>query len=276
MSGLTISYGYAATIGAIPGAARIAMLGNNPSIDTATQPEDVWSGAELGTLNGIDHRFIPRPQTAPGVAMEVVSSSANDTAAGTGARTVTISYLDGTYAAQSVTLSLNGTTPVALPGTIMRVNSLRVATSGTFGGSNLGNISVRFAGGAGATYAYLRIGNGLARSSLYTVPAGQTFDIFSMVLGINRSDTQDRWATFALCIQTPAGNLVKGIELPASTAVPYRQENLDVPSVVVPAQSDVWWRCEAVSQNNTNVTAAIAGIVRTGAPYLGRLGLFGG
>lgn len=271
MSGVVITYGYAATIGAVPGAARIAMLGNNPSIDTATQPEDVWSGAELGTLNGIDHRFIPRPQNSA-VSMEVVSSSANDAAAGTGARTVTIAYLDALYAAQTVTLTLNGTTPVALPVPVMRVNSLRVATSGTFGGSNIGNLSVRLAGGLGATFSYLRAGNGLARTSLYTVPAGQTFDIYSMVLGVNRADTQDRWATFALCIQNSVGNLIKGIELPASTATPYRQENIDVPSVVVPATSDVWWRCEAVSQNSTNVTAAYAGIVRTGAPFMGRFG----
>lgn len=274
MSGVSIHYGYAATIGAVPGASRIAMLGNNPSIDTATQPEDVWSGAELGTLNGIDHKFIPRPTTAA-VSMEVVSSSALDTAAGTGARTVVISYLDAAYAAQTATLTLNGTTPVALPVPAMRVNSLRVVTSGTFGGSNIGNVSVRLAGGLGATFAYLRTGNGLARSSLYTVPAGQTFDIFSMVLGVNRADTQDRWGTFALCIQNAAGNLIKGIELPASTTVPYRQENLNVPSVVVPATSDVWWRCEAVSQNSTNVTAAFVGIVRTGLPFLGRFGLSG-
>lgn len=274
MSGVVLPYSYAASIGAVPGASRVAMLGNNPAIDTATQPEDVWSGAELGVLNGIDHRLIPRPTTAA-VSMEVVSSSANDAAAGSGARTVTIGYLDAAYAAQSVTLTLNGLTPVALPVPVMRVNSLRVATSGTFGGSNAGNISVRFAGGLGATYAYLRIGNGLSRTSLYTVPAGQTLDIYSMVLALNRADTQDRWATFALCIQNAAGNLVKGIELPASTMVPYRQENLDAPSVVVPAQSDVWWRCEAVSQNNTNVTAAFAGIVRTGVPFLGRFGLSG-
>lgn len=272
MSGVNISYGYAASIGAVAGASRIAMLGNNPSIDTATQPEDVWSGAELGTLNGIDHRFIPRPQGVA-VNMEVVSSSASDTVAGSGARTVTINYLDASYAAQSVTLSMNGTTPVALPGTIMRVNSLRVASSGTFGGSNAGDISVRLAGGGGATFSYLRIGNGLARTSLFTVPAGQTFDIYSLVLAVNRADTQDRWATFALCIQNSAGNLVKGIELPASTTVPYRHENIDVPSVIVPATFDVWWRCEAVSQNSTNVTAAFAGIARTGQPFLGRFGL---
>ena len=274
MSGVSIPYGYAATIGAVPGASRVAMLGNNPSIDTATQPEDVWSGAELGTLNGIDHKFIPRPEGVA-VSMEVVSSSALDTAAGTGARTVTIDYLDAAYAAQSVVLTLNGVTPVALPVPVRRVNGLRVSSSGTFGGNNAGNLSVRLAGGLGATFAYLRVGNGLARSSLYTVPAGQTLDIYSMVLAINRADTQDRWASFALCIQNAAGNLIKGIELPASTMVPYRQENLNVPSVIVPATSDVWWRCEAVSQNSTNVTGAYAGIVRAGVPFLGRFGLSG-
>jgi len=257
-------YAYLAAAGIDPHAVRVATLGNNPSIDTATQPEDVWSGAQLGLLNGVDHKFIPRPQSA--LAMEVVSDNANDTAAGTGARTVIIGYLDANYAAKTTVRTLNGTTAVALPENVMRVNSVIVVTAGTFGGNNIGNISVRAAGGAGSTYSYMTAGFGLARSSAFTVPADAIFDVLSMLLSINRTDTQDRWGTFTLCVQNSAGRLIKGIELSASTVTPYRHEAADVPLNVVAAKTDVWVRCEAVSQNSTNVTAGLFGVQRLGLP----------
>lgn len=257
---ITTTYEYAAVTGMFTTARRVATLGNNPSIDTATQPEDVWSGAELGTLNGIDHRYIPKPQTA--TAMEVVSSDANDTAAGTGARTVLVTYLDASRNEKTQVIALAGTTPVAMTEAALRIQGLVVVTSGTFGGSNLGNISVRAAGGLGATYMYMRIGNGLARSSMYSVPAGYTFDLLSMVLSMNRTDTQDRWGTFSLCIQNQAGRLIKGIELSASTQVPYRHEANHAPITTQTAGTDVWLRCEAVSQNSTNVTGGLFGVAR--------------
>lgn len=255
------SWTYAAATGLFTTAMRIATLGNNPNIDTATQPEDVWAGAQLGLINDVDHRFIPKPAAA--VAMEVVSDSANDAAAGTGARTVVIAYLDGAYTAKTATITLNGTTPVAMPENVLRVNSMVVAAVGTFGSNNAGNISVRAAGGLGATYNYMPAGIGISRSSMYTVPAGFSFDILSLVLSINRVDTQNRWATYSLCIQNSAGRLLKGLELSNGSEAPYRHEAADgVPINTIAATNDVWLRCEAVSQNSTNTTGSLFGIQR--------------
>lgn len=255
------SWTYAAATGLFTTAMRIATLGNNPNIDTASQPEDVWAGAQLGLLNGVDHRFIPKPAAA--IAMEVVSDNANDAAAGTGARTVVIGYLDGTYTAKTATITLNGTTPVAMPENVLRVNSMVVAAVGTVGSNNAGNISVRAAGGLGATYNYMPAGIGISRSSMYTVPANFVFDILSLVLSINRVDTQNRWATYSLCIQNPAGRLLKGLELSNGSETPYRHEvGEGIPINTIAATNDVWLRCEAVSQNSTNTTGAIFGIQR--------------
>lgn len=251
---------YAAATGLYTTASRIATLGNNPNIDTASQPEDVWGGAELGVLNAIDHRFIPKPVTA--VAMEVVSSSANDTSAGSGARSVVIGYLDGTYTAKTATITMNGTTAVAMPENVLRVNSMVVASVGTVGSNNAGNISVRAAGGLGATYNYMPAGIGFARSSMYTVPAGFSFDILSLVLSINRTDTQSRWATYSLCIQNSAGRLLKGLELSCGSDAPYRHEADGAPINTIAATNDVWLRCEAVSLNSTNTTGGLFGIQR--------------
>lgn len=271
MSGPVLDYAYAAVAGVFTGSGRGSALGTNPNIDTATAPEDVWAGAELGVLNGIDHRLIPRPQNVA-VPMEIVSSSVNDTLAGTGARTVTVFYLDSLYVAQVVTLNMNGTTPVALPVNVMRINGVVVATSGTFGGTNIGNISVRDAGGLGATYAYMVAGVSMSRSSMFTVPAGNSYDLLSVFLGLSRANA-DRWATFSLCFQTQTGRLLKGIELPASTTVPYRHEAQHAPITVIAEKTDVWWRCETVSQNGTSTTAGIFGVTRPGAPFSGPYGV---
>lgn len=82
----------------------------------------------------------------------ISSSSANDTAAGTGARTVTVTYLDVTLGAYNTeTLTMNGTTSVATVGSnYAYLESMQVATTGSTGG-NAGTVSffVNNSGGGG-------------------------------------------------------------------------------------------------------------------------------
>lgn len=70
----------------VPGYRRIAAIGNNPDLDTATLPEEIWTGGGQ------------YPWMTGNTALEILSSSANDASAGTGARTVSISGLDINYA----------------------------------------------------------------------------------------------------------------------------------------------------------------------------------
>lgn len=238
----------------------MSTLGNNPDVDTGALPAAIWDGATLGVLNGIDHKVIPLATSA--VAMELVSSSANDTAAGSGARTVTINYLDGTYTQKTVVLTLNGTTGVPLPENVLRINSFLVLTAGTVGANNVGNLSIRAVGGIGATYAYLRAGLGVTRSSLYTVPANFTLTVMAFVFSINRSSLNDGWASVAFAFQNDVGRLLLGLEVSCSTSTPYRHEVTGMPLTILPEKTDVWFRCESVSQSNTNVTAGMLGYIR--------------
>ena len=54
-------------------------------------------------------------------ALEFVSSSVNDTSAGTGAREVTVIGLDSNWEEVSQTVTTNGTTPVALSTNLIRL-----------------------------------------------------------------------------------------------------------------------------------------------------------
>lgn len=124
----------------------------------------------------------PTPTTA--VALEIVSSSANDAAAGTGARSVTIegiSDTNGSWTLESQTITMNGTTAVAVPNSMRRVFRMYVETSGSYADastpSHNSTITLRVAS-AGATWGVIAsessFGLGQSEIGVYTVPAGYT------------------------------------------------------------------------------------------------------
>jgi hypothetical protein len=82
----------------------------------------------------------------------IASASTNDTAAGTGARTVKIEYLDQTGAGPfTETVTLNGTTYVNTVATnICFIEQITVLTAGSTG-SNVGILTLKAATGGGGT-----------------------------------------------------------------------------------------------------------------------------
>lgn len=71
-------------LGAIEGYTHLRKFGRNTEIDTATDPEDVWGGGGLYT-------GFP---TGAADTVDIVSASADDTAAGSGTQTLLIKGLD--------------------------------------------------------------------------------------------------------------------------------------------------------------------------------------
>lgn len=123
---------------------------------------DLWEGP---TANYV---FPAAPQQ-----MRVVSTSANDTAAGTGVQQVHIHYLDNLYNYQIATVILNGVTPVnTIPTNILRINGMHATAVGT-GGNAAGTISLTNLAGT-VTYAIILAGYNTARHGIFTVPAGKT------------------------------------------------------------------------------------------------------
>ncbi len=249
----------AAASGLITDCVRVAQLGTNIDIDTLTDPEDVWSGSAIGILNGIDHKLVQIPQTA--VATEVVSDNANDTAAGTGLRTLIVQYLDSTYTAKTTTITMNGTTPVAMPENIIAVNAMVRSTAGTFKGSNLGNISLRDVGGGGTTYGYIAIGHGFARSSLYTVPNGFTLFIYSQLFSIVQQDKIAKWAVFSVPLLNSTGAVARALQFSCDSSLPYRHEADGLPVNTVPQKNSTWITCDSVTEDNTDVTCGFVGFI---------------
>lgn len=113
------------------------------------------------------------PYSTSGEQWEIVSTSANDTSAGTGARTLLLTYLDDSYVEQTETLTLNGTTAVTTVATdIFRLVSMAVVSVGS-GGQNEGDITLQVAGG-GTGKGQIQAQFNNTAHGLYTVPDGFT------------------------------------------------------------------------------------------------------
>ena len=142
---------------------KVEIWGRNPDCDSGSLPETLWNPGGLYVW-----------QTAA-ESLELVSNSAADAAAGTGARTVMVTGLDSTYAHIQETVTMDGVTPVALVNSYLRVNSTIVVTAGS-DGRNAGTITLRVPG-PGATRDSISLigttGLSIGQTGRYTVPAGQ-------------------------------------------------------------------------------------------------------
>jgi len=143
-------------LGKVSGASAISAYGRR-----------LTAGAETNILWPDGTYALP---ASTGIQMSVVSTSANDTAAGTGTRTIEIHYLDANLADQSETVTLNGVTPVLTVATNIRfIQCMHVLTYGT-GKAAAGTITAYV---GAQNYAEISTGKLRCSSSVRMVPAGK-------------------------------------------------------------------------------------------------------
>lgn len=228
-----------------PDVRRVTALGNNPDVDTGTVPEDIWTGGGL------------YPFMTDATSLELVSSSASDAAAGVGARTVLISGLDANYVEQSSVITLNGTTAVALPVQYFRINQMMVLTAGS-SESNVGTLTLRDAGG-GTTRGLIPASIGITRQAVFTVPAGHTLSIHSILGSLNRVTGIDKNITIGFSFRSAVGVRRLTLEFSLSSAVPYRHDG--IPGIVMAEKTDFSLRTTFSDSNDVDVTGAFLGLL---------------
>jgi hypothetical protein len=164
--------------------------------DVGTSAETVW--AQGGTY----------VYPASATVMKISSSSADDAAAGTGARTISIAGLDANYNEISETVILNGQTEVNTINSYLRIFSMFVVTAGS-GATAVGTI---YAGtgtvtsGVPATvYGMIAIGANRTQMAFWTVPAGYTLYLMGVFYSSGNS-TANAFTNFQL-IQRPFGGV---------------------------------------------------------------------
>jgi hypothetical protein len=162
--------------GKVPGYSMVNKFGYNPSIGSGSF-ETIWE-----TGNNY-------PYQSTAVTVDVVSDDTNDDVAGTGARTLRIQGLDGSYNFAEETVDMDGTTTVTTTQTFLRVFRMSVETAGS-SGNNEGTITVTYTGGSDVA-ATISEGNGQTLMTLYTIPAGYTGYLLSMNISSGKDQEMD-------------------------------------------------------------------------------------
>ncbi|MFQ5351442.1 MAG: hypothetical protein ACE5D3_00015 [Candidatus Binatia bacterium] len=172
-AGLGIDPMLSFSMGSVAGVSCVNKFGYNADVDTTTLPEDVWDAGGV---------HVP-PTTARVHAL--VSTSAADAAAGTGARTIKVTGLLADWTESSETVTLNGLTPVNTVQSYTRIYRMKTLTAGS-GGVNAGTITATAAIDSTVT-AQISIGFGQTLMAIYSVPTGNTAYMTSMRASLHRS-----------------------------------------------------------------------------------------
>ncbi len=190
--------------------------------------------------------------------MTVSSANANDTSAGTGARTVQVYGLDSNYDEVTETITMNGQTAVTTSNTYIRANRMVVRSAGS-GETNAGVIYM----GTGTVTAgvpaniYSTVGASLGQTlqTFWTVPNRKTFHLNSLT--VSSFGNQNAYVTCTLFVR-PQGEVFQCKERFIVTRGTYISD-LRYP-IAYPSKSDIEVR--AVSNSGTlDVAATFEGCV---------------
>jgi hypothetical protein len=170
-------------------------------------------GGSAGTLNAV--RATTYNEPSANAQRSVASSSASDSAAGVGARTITLTYHDATGAGPfTETITLNGTTPVNTVATnICFIEKILVATVGSTR-RNVGVITL-FAGtgGGGGTVGTLGVGNLVTSQgdnrtlwAHHYVPTGKTSSLATYIISAESGGSGTNATFFLRSVSLPIGD----------------------------------------------------------------------
>lgn len=174
-------------LGQLDGWTRFSKFGYNSAVGASE--EDVWLAGGTKTL------------LSSAETMDIASSSANDTSAGTGARTVYIEGLDGDYLAASETVTLNGTSDVTTTNSYIRVHRMYVATAGSGNGA-AGTITAT-ASSSAVTQAQMTGEDNQTLQAIYTVPANKCLIFREYYASTPQNDSMELYFK----IRTPGSNV---------------------------------------------------------------------
>ena len=237
--------------GLIPGEGVVQKFGINSDIDPTSVPEDISGGS------GLYQGFIEHADAGP---CSIVSDSADDSAAGPGARTVRVSGINDSGVVTVETVTLNGTTPVSLANSYRRIFSTRVSESGSWDATNAGTITTTLDSDS-SVFSVIPLfdangvpfGTGESQQASFSTADDEGGLLKRLVVSIRRSGGTS--ATGYLWFKTE-GNAPR-YRYPFSVIGNDRYEQIIEGGLYLPPKTDVIVRITYVSATNANVQAEL-------------------
>lgn len=223
-------------------------FGSNPAVPSGERDIWLWGATSAGNIN------YPWPTAAETVRIRAGGNAA-DTAAGAGARSVTIEGLDENWALASETVATAGASASsATTTTFIRVYRAYVAESGTYGAANTGAIIIENTSSTNVLAA-IQAARGQTQISHYTVPDGYTAYLRAAEVSVDGAANKE--LTIRMYQRRDADNTSSNIRAPRlvheSTGVSGEKvlnwESL--PSF--PGKTDLWWTSQGVSGSAASV-----------------------
>lgn len=222
--------------GLVPKHTDYSAFGINDDIDTATTPEDIWVNSGL---------FVP-PTTNR--IHDIVSSNANDTSAGTGARTVKV-YGVTANGLENETVTLNGVTPVSTTKSYYDIYILHINTAGS-GNTNAGIITATAQTDSTVTAAIAANGYNTSRKAIRYIPTGHKGYLYSFDAGMQQTTAGSSALVYLLTKESGGVWLARHIHSLNNSGNNFENQDFKAP-IVLNAGTWVKIQCSSVSQNNT-------------------------
>lgn len=232
--------------GDVQGYELIDKFGENPDVDTAAA-EDLWDFGGIyvfSETNDIDR----------------LSSSDNSDD-----QDIKIEGLDLNYFPVTQTVTLNGQTPVALDKPLLRVfRMINVGATDIAGDVYCfvnSAVTLGIPDDDSKVRAVIKNGNNQTLMMIYTVPANRTLYYLQGFIAISRAQVTTS-ADFTLRTRVPGGifQVKRRISLVSQGSSHWIA---DYPSPrVIPSKTDIVFRCDAVSANNTGVSGGFSGYLK--------------
>lgn len=188
----------------------------------------------------------------------MISTDPNDIAAGSGAQSVTVYGLGPTFEYQEEEVLMFGTIASTSALTWKRVFGARIRTVGN-GNVNAGDISVYHTTTTANVFAFIPAGRGASTQANYTVPAGKTLYIDSMIVNVSGPAGVDSSAVVTLWTRSLISITRTEIAATVATGAPLVYK-FDRP-IVLPFRTDLKVLVESVSVDATSVSAMVGGIL---------------
>jgi len=160
---------------------KVKKFGRHPDLGTVI--EDIQMAGDIYIWNTVAEKI------------EMLSTDAADTLAGSGARVVKISGINEDFDFVNEYVSLSGTSDVTTVNDYLRVNRMRVSSQGLYGRTNVANAGVITASGASSTVVQGSIDNsgmphGQSQIGRYSIAKGHYAIVNNITINVDTLTTK--------------------------------------------------------------------------------------